>query len=173
MTTRIIEAFECTCDKCNYTWSSIKLPSTCANKTCRSPRWNKPPIGSLAAPQEDLVVEKKSAEASPNIERSYSERAQLTLEHPEHPLNEEPWVARIPTDYIRHQMTGEEPPKTGPHAGRTKEEILATVESLKPLVDKENYKKESVIPPWNPHPGRTNAVADQPDYYDSEGYINI
>lgn len=52
---KIIEAYECTCDKCGYVWSSINYPVTCANKPCRSPRWNKPRIGSLAAPQEDLV----------------------------------------------------------------------------------------------------------------------
>lgn len=159
MTTRIIEAFECTCDKCNYTWSSIKLPTTCANKTCRSPRWNKPPIGSLAAPQEDLVVEKKSAEASPKIEKSYTERAQLPLEHPDHPLNEEPWVARIPTDYLRHQMTGEEPRKL--HPERTDAERLAIIEELKPKADKENYKTKSVIDTWP-----TKPVEDQPSYDD-------
>jgi hypothetical protein len=50
MTTRIIEAYECICDKCDYKWSSINLPATCANKTCRTPRWNR-----------ELAAEKKSA----------------------------------------------------------------------------------------------------------------
>jgi hypothetical protein len=77
MTTRIIEAFECTCDKCSYTWSSITLPATCANKTCRSPRWNRPPIGSLAAPQEDLVVEKKFAVPSEDKKETISDLQKL------------------------------------------------------------------------------------------------
>jgi hypothetical protein len=65
MTTRIIEAFECTCDKCSYTWSSIKLPSTCANKTCRSPRWNREAVTTLIEKTPEI---KKNSAASPKIE---------------------------------------------------------------------------------------------------------
>ena len=61
-------------------------------------KWNNQSI----TPVADLPAEKKPAEASPTIESSYSERAKLPLEHPEHPLNEEPLSARVPTDYIRH-----------------------------------------------------------------------
>jgi len=139
------------------------MPKTCAK--CRSPYWNEPRGG--ISPTVTTLIEKtpeikKNSAASPTTERSYTERAQLPLEHPEHPLNEEPWVARIPTDYLRHQMTGEEPPKTGPHAGRTKEERLAMIENLKPIVDKENYKKESVLPDY----GKQPVVEDQPSYDD-------
>jgi hypothetical protein len=160
MTTRIIEAFECTCDKCSYTWSSITLPATCANKTCRSPRWNREAVTTLIEKTPEL--EKKSA-ASPDIESSYSERAKLPLEHPEHPLNEEPYSARIPSDFIRHQMTGEEPPKRL-HPERSDAERLAQIESLKSsIVDKENYKTKSVLPDY----GKQPVVEDQPSYEDN------
>lgn len=41
MTLSIIEAYACSCEKCGYKWSSFTIPFTCANKPCRSPRWNK------------------------------------------------------------------------------------------------------------------------------------
>lgn len=59
---RIIDAYECICDKCEYKWSAINLPATCANKTCRSPRWNKP-VRVYDVP----LAEKNTAEASPVV----------------------------------------------------------------------------------------------------------
>jgi hypothetical protein len=109
----------------------------------------------------DFPIEKKPAEASPIIESSYSERAKLPLDNPEHPLNEEPWAPRVPTDYIRHKMTGEEPRKSL-HPERTDAERLAQIASLKPLADKENYKRESVLPDY----GKQPVVEDQPSYDD-------
>ena len=40
MSIKTIEIFECTCDKCGYVWTSKTSPATCANKKCRTPRWN-------------------------------------------------------------------------------------------------------------------------------------
>jgi hypothetical protein len=69
MTTRIIEAFECICDKCDYKWSSINLPATCANKTCRTPRWNRE-VSVDSLPGRHLVLpEKNTAEASPVVDK--------------------------------------------------------------------------------------------------------
>lgn len=148
------------CLRCNHEWpSKLEKSRTCSK--CRSPYWDVPK-GAVNKPVADLPVEiKKKSAASPVLEKSYSERAQLPLEHPEHPLNEEPWCPRVPTDYIRHKSTGEEPRKSL-HPERTDEERKAQIESLKSLTNKENYKKESVLPDY----GKPPVVEDQPSYDD-------
>lgn len=145
-----------TCLRCSHQWpSKLEVPITCSK--CRSPYWRIPKGTEVVKPVADFPVEiKKNSAASPITERSYSERAQLPLDDPDHPMNEQPWVPRVPTDYIRFKSTGEEPPKLH---NRTDAERLAIIEELKPKADKENYKKESVIQPWNPKP-----VDDQPSF---------
>lgn len=64
-----ISAYQCTCERCDYTWPSLKLPKTCAK--CRSPYWDTPRGGNspvVTTPIEKTPeLEKKSA-ASPDIE---------------------------------------------------------------------------------------------------------
>lgn len=123
MTTRIIEAYECICDKCDYKWSSISLPATCANKTCRTPRWNR-----------ELAVEKKRAEASPIV-------VEQKLSH---------------HDYVRKQLE----PNYVPAKMETIEELRARIAAVP--------AHKSVLPVYTPPP----VVPDQPDFYDSERYID-
>ena len=76
-----INAYNCTCERCDHTWSTFKLPLTCAK--CRSPYWDVPkgaikkPVAEkkqviempdLAVPRGGVMylAEKKSAEASPD-----------------------------------------------------------------------------------------------------------
>jgi hypothetical protein len=62
MATKIIEAYECKCDKCEYVWTSINIPVTCANKKCRSWKWNSASIKSVAVTtliEKTPEVEKK------------------------------------------------------------------------------------------------------------------
>ena len=40
MAIKNVDINRCLCDKCGYEWMSLKIPATCANKKCRSPRWN-------------------------------------------------------------------------------------------------------------------------------------
>lgn len=64
-----INAYNCTCERCSHTWSTFKLPLTCAK--CRSPYWDIAK-GAVNKPMADLPVEKKPAEASPDKKETLS-----------------------------------------------------------------------------------------------------
>ncbi len=133
MTTRIIEAYECICDKCDYKWSSINLPATCANKTCRTPRWNR-----------ELTAEKKSVEASPVV---------ITNNNIPEVTSTQPLSHH---DYVRSKLD----PAYVPAKRQTIEELKAMIAATpahKPVV------------PQYPEP---QIPVDQPDFYDSERYID-
>ncbi len=36
------EMYECTCERCDHTWTAEKLPNACAR--CKSTAWNKPKL---------------------------------------------------------------------------------------------------------------------------------
>ncbi len=58
-----INAYNCTCDRCSHTWSTFKLPLTCAK--CRSPYWDIPRTSNKPMADFPVEIEKKSA-ASPD-----------------------------------------------------------------------------------------------------------
>jgi hypothetical protein len=100
-------------------------------------KWNNQSISPVA----DFPVEKKFE--LPSEDKSYAERAELPLDNPEHPLNEEPWAPRIPTDYIRHKMSGEEPSKKKMQTLEEMKAMIAAIPAHRPVTT--NYTKPTVV----------------------------